>query len=295
MNMSEVRTEDVSFFGAAGASVSGRLYLPPAGQNHRIGIVMCHGFGGVKEGVLPGLATLLAGAGYTALTFDFRGFGGTGGQVGRLVPDEQVEDTVHALEYLAGSGRVDPEQVGLYGTSFGGGVAALAAAYSDRPKALAVSVPVTSGSGWLKSMTRYYEFRYLKAKAMAAIREKTATGTIAMVDRFDIMIPDPLSLERYTQKIPMAMETFYHVSHHEPIARAADIAVPTLMFGVKTDQLVPVSQTIDFYERLTVEKALDLSDYGTHWAVYDELLPVVSTKAIAWYDRHLRGVAHVDR
>ena len=81
--MSEVRTEDVSFFGAAGASVSGKLYLPPAGQNHRIGIVMCHGFGGVKEGVLPGLATLLAGAGYTALTFDFRGFGGTGGQVGR--------------------------------------------------------------------------------------------------------------------------------------------------------------------------------------------------------------------
>jgi alpha-beta hydrolase superfamily lysophospholipase len=116
-----------------------------------------------------------------------------------------------------------------------------------------------------------------------------------MVDRFDIMIPDPLSLERYTQKIPMAMETFYHVSHHEPIARAADIAVPTLMFGVKTDQLVPVSQTIDFYDRLTVEKALDLSDYGTHWAVYDELLPVVSAKAIAWYDRHLRGVAHVDR
>jgi alpha-beta hydrolase superfamily lysophospholipase len=174
----------------------------------------------VKEGVLPGLATLLAGAGYTALAFDFRGFGGTGGQVGRLVPDEQVEDTVHALEDLAGSGRVDPEQVGLYGTSFGGGVAALAAAYSDRPKALAVSVPVTSGGGWLKSMTRYYEFRDLKAKAMAAIREKTATGTIAMVDRFDIMIPDPLSLERYTQKIQMVMETFYHVSHHEPIARA---------------------------------------------------------------------------
>jgi hypothetical protein len=32
MNVSEVRTEDVSFFGAAGASVSGSMYLPPAGQ-----------------------------------------------------------------------------------------------------------------------------------------------------------------------------------------------------------------------------------------------------------------------
>src|ERR1700677_3337173 len=122
--MGWVRTEGVSFFGAAGASVSGRLYLPPAGQNHRIGIVMCHGFGGIKEGVLPGLATLLAEAGYTPLIFDFRGFGGTEGPVGRLVPDEQVEDTVHALEFLAQEGSVDPNRIGLYGTSFGGGIAA---------------------------------------------------------------------------------------------------------------------------------------------------------------------------
>jgi dipeptidyl aminopeptidase/acylaminoacyl peptidase len=288
--MSEVKTEDVSFHGAAGVEVAGKYYLPPEGQGHGTGVVMCHGFGGIKEGVLPGLAQLLAQAGYTALTFDFRGFGGTGGPVGRLVPDEQVEDTVHALEFIAGEGRVDPDRIGLYGTSFGGGIAAMAAAFSDRPKALAVSVPVTSGHGWLKSMTRYAEFRELKARAMKAIREKTLTGRMEMVDRFDIMIPDRLTLERYTQKIPMALETFYHVLHHEPIARATDIAVPTLMFGVETDQLVPVSQTTDFYDRLTVEKAIDLSDHGTHWAVYDELLPIVSKKAVGWFDRHLRNL-----
>jgi dipeptidyl aminopeptidase/acylaminoacyl peptidase len=287
--MSEVTTEDVSFFGGASVKVAGKLYLPPREKDHKTGLVMCHGFGGVKEGVLPGLANLLAAAGYTALTFDFRGFGGTGGPAGRLVPDEQVEDTVHALEFMAREGRVDPERIGLYGTSFGGGIAALAAAYSDRPKALAVSVPVTSGGGWLRSMTRYYEFRELKERAMAAIREKTVSGAMEMVDRFDIMIPDRLSLERYTQKIPMSMETFYHVLHHEPIEKAADISVPTLMFGVKTDQLVPVSQTTDFYDRLTIEKAIDLSEYGTHWAVYDDLLPIVSEKTTQWFDRYLRN------
>ena len=60
------------------------------------------------------------------------------------------------------------------------------------------------------------------------------------------------------------------------------------MFGVKTDQLVPVSQTTDFYDQLKVEKSIDLSEFGTHWAVYDELLPSVSSKAIAWFDRHLK-------
>jgi uncharacterized protein len=286
--MVDIKTQDLTFFSGPKAKVSARVYRPSPENDHHTGLVMCHGFGGIKEGVLPGLANLLAQAGYTPLTFDFRGFGGTEGPIGRLVPDEQVEDTVHALEFLAQEGSVDPDRIGLYGTSFGGGIAALAAAYSDRPKALAVSVPVTSGSGWLKSMTRYAEFRELKEKAMDAIRRKTVDGEMHMVDRFDIMIPDRLSLERYTQKIPMALETFYHVLHHEPIERAADIRVPTLMFGVKTDQLVPVTQTTDFYDRLTVEKGIDLSDFGTHWAVYDELLPTVSSKTIAWFDQHLK-------
>jgi dipeptidyl aminopeptidase/acylaminoacyl peptidase len=286
--MADIKTQDVFFFSGPKVKVAARVYRPAAEEDHQTGIVMCHGFGGIKESVLLGLATRLAEAGYTALTFDFRGFGGTEGPVGRLVPDEQVEDTVHALEFLAQEGSVDPNRIGLYGTSFGGGIAALAAAYSDRPKALAVSVPVTSGSGWLKSMTRYAEFRELKEKAMDAIRRKTVTGEMHMVDRFDIMIPDRLSLERYTQKIPMTLETFYHALHHEPIEKAKEIRVPTLMFGVKTDQLVPVSQTTDFYDQLKVEKGIDLSEFGTHWAVYDELLSNVSSNAIAWFDRHLK-------
>jgi len=290
--MGSVTIQDTSFTTGPGLTTSARFYRPSKDNDHRTGIVMCHGFGGIKEGVLPGLANLVAAAGYTVLTFDFRGFGGGAGPMGRLVPDEQVEDTVHALEYLAQEGSVDADRIGLYGTSFGGGVAALASVYSDRAKALAISVPVTSGYDWLRSMTRHYEFQELKDRAMKAIREKTATGQVEMVDRFDIMIPDGLSLERYTQKIPMTMETFYHVSHHEPIARAADISVPVLMFGVETDQLVPVHQTTRFYEALTTkEKKLNVSDFGTHWAVYDELLSLVSTETLAWFDTHLRGLA----
>ncbi len=239
-------------------------------------------------GVLPGLANLLAKAGYTAMTFDFRGFGASEGSKGRLVPDEQVEDTVTVLEWLSQEGSVDPDRIGLYGTSFGGGIAALAAVFSDRPKALAMSVPVTSGSDWLRSMTRYAEFLEMKEGALKAIREKAAGGKVDMGDRADIMIPDRLTAEVYTQKIPMAFETFYHVLHHEPIQRAAEIRVPTLMFGVETDVLVPAHQTKDFYDRLIVEKHLEMSPTGVHWSPYGDLLPLVSSKTIAWYDRLLK-------
>jgi dienelactone hydrolase len=97
--MADIKTQDISFFSGPKVKVAARVYRPVAEKDHHTGIVMCHGFAGIKEGVLPGLATLLAEAGYTPLTFDFRGFGGSEGPVGRLVPDEQVEDTVHALEF----------------------------------------------------------------------------------------------------------------------------------------------------------------------------------------------------
>jgi uncharacterized protein len=288
--MSAITTEDASFISGPGIKLSAKFYRPSAEANHRTAIVMCHGFGGIKEGVLPGLASALAEAGYTALTFDFRGFGASEGPKGRLVPDEQVEDTVTAMEFLSQEGSVDPARIGLYGTSFGGGIAALAAAFSDRPKALAMSVPVTSGSDWLRSMTRYAEYLELKERALGAMREKATTGKVDMGDRADIMIPDRLTAEIYTQKIPMAFETFYHVSHHEPIARAADIRIPTLMFGVESDVLVPVHQTRRFYDKLIVEKHLEISPTGVHWSPYNELLPLVSTKTIAWYDRLLNSI-----
>ena len=286
--MTDVVTQDLNFISGPGLKMSARIYRPAAERDHKTGVVMCHGFGGVKEGVLPGLANLLAKAGYTAMTFDFRGFGGSEGSKGRLVPDEQVEDTVTALEWLSHEGSVDPDRIGLYGTSFGGGIAALAAVFSNRPKALAMSVPVTSGSDWLRSMTRYAEFLEMKERALKAIREKAAEGKVDMGDRADIMIPDRLTAEVYTQKIPMAFETFYHVLHHEPIQRAAEIRVPTLMFGVETDVLVPVHQTKHFYDRLIVEKHLEMSPTGVHWSPYGDLLPLVSSKTIAWYDRLLK-------
>ncbi|MGI4815502.1 MAG: alpha/beta hydrolase [Janthinobacterium lividum] len=280
--------KEVEFFSGPGLRMSGHLYLPEASRNLHAGVVFCHGFGGVKEGVPVGLSKLLAAEGYTVMAFDYRGFGKSEGARSLLNPHEQVEDTVHALEYLATCvPDVDPERIGLYGTSFGGGVAAIAAARSPRPKALAMSVAVTSGSHWLRNINRWSEFEEIKTRSLAALARKVATGEIEIGERFEIMVPDATSKLRYTEKVPMAIESAYHVLQHEPIEFADKISVPVQMFGVADDSLVPYEQTPMFYERVRTEKALKVFERGNHWAVYDAALQSVATTTIDWFARHV--------
>jgi len=285
-----VRTEDFTFWSGPGIRMAGRVYLP-AGDDGRpgAGVVFCHGFGGVKEGTPVGLSALLAERGYRVLSFDYRGFGGSGGAPGRLVPAEQVEDAAHALEYLAQRADVDPRRIGIYGTSFGGGIALMASARSERVRACVVTVPVTSGSHWLQSITRWHEYHDLKRRAMEAIAKKTVTGQMEMVDRFDIMVPDPITRARYTEKVSLTLETVYHVLHHEPIAEAGRVRIPVLVIGVQDDRLAPVEQATMLYERLAGPKQLHLFTEGGHFSVYDELLAGVAERTIAWFDQHLAG------
>jgi dipeptidyl aminopeptidase/acylaminoacyl peptidase len=199
-----------------------------------------------------------------------------------------VEDAVHALEYLAHRPEVDGCRIGIYGTSFGGGVAVLAALRSGRPRAAAVTVPVTSGDRWLRSIMRWHDYVRLKERAMEAIAKKAATGEFQMVDRFEIMVPDPITSARYPDKVLITLETMYHVINHDPLAEAHRMRTPTLVMGVQGDLLSPVEQATELYERLAGPKELHLFETGTHFSVYDELLPAVASRAVAWFDCHVR-------
>jgi hypothetical protein len=280
-------TKSITFFSGPGLRLAGTVYLPDPDVDLRAGVLFCHGFGTLKEGVPPGLSAYLAHAGYTVLAFDYRGFGGSEGPRGLLSPAEQVEDIVHALEFLAQYPGVDPTRIGLYGTSFGGGVAAIAATRSRRPKALILSVPVVSGSRWLKSLTRFYEFVELEARGYQAIARKALSGDIELVDRFEIMIPNPLALSVYPDKVPMSLETVYHLLHHEPIRIAGDLRMPVLMLCVRDDTLTPFDQMESFFEKLTVPKRLRTFEHGNHWVVYNEALPQVAEETIGWFAQHI--------
>lgn len=52
----------------------------------RSGIVLCHGYTGVRNLYLPAIARVLTDAGYAVLTFDYKGWGDSEGPLNRLAP-----------------------------------------------------------------------------------------------------------------------------------------------------------------------------------------------------------------
>ncbi len=139
--------------------LEGDLYLPSdlkAGER-RPGIVLCHGFTGLRELILSDYAKVFADAGFVAFTFDYRGFGGSEGEKWRLIPLEQIDDIRNALSFFEAQPQVDPERIGLWGTSFGGANAPYAAAVDSRVKAVVGQVGFGDGERFMLDVRSYGE------------------------------------------------------------------------------------------------------------------------------------------
>ena len=67
-------------------------------------------------------AEKFAEAGLTAITFDYRNFGFSGGRLRQYINvPNQMEDWHHVLGYARGLPNIDPDRIVLWSTSFGGG------------------------------------------------------------------------------------------------------------------------------------------------------------------------------
>ncbi|MGC2559434.1 MAG: hypothetical protein WA389_11435, partial [Terriglobales bacterium] len=76
----------VNFFSEE-TRMEGDLFLPSdlKANERRPGVVLCHGFTGVRSLILGDYAKIFAEAGFVALTFDYRGYGGSEGIRRRLI------------------------------------------------------------------------------------------------------------------------------------------------------------------------------------------------------------------
>jgi len=79
-------------FYSEGFKLDGDLFLPDdlRSGERRGGIVLAHGYTGVKDLYLPDNARVLNEAGYVVLTFDYKGWGKSEGPRSRLAPMGRV-------------------------------------------------------------------------------------------------------------------------------------------------------------------------------------------------------------
>src|SRR5579863_2256300 len=122
-------------FRSAGLRLHGVLSVPDGVKpgEKRAAFLVLHGFGSNSESptcITP--ARVLNEFGYVTLRFDMRGCGKSEGEFGRIICLDQVEDTGSALNFLAQHGSVDPDRIGVIGSSFGGAVAVYAGGINPR-------------------------------------------------------------------------------------------------------------------------------------------------------------------
>jgi alpha-beta hydrolase superfamily lysophospholipase len=114
---------------------------------------MANGFSLTRDDGLPAFAERFADAGITALTFDFRHLGGSGGEPRQLIDaSRQQADFRAAVSFARGLEGVDPDAIAVWGFSLGGGHAIYMAAGDQKIAAAVALCPMTDVIAFVRKM-----------------------------------------------------------------------------------------------------------------------------------------------
>jgi uncharacterized protein len=249
-----VAESSVSFTSAV--DLAGVVSVPDgvADGERRPAFIVLHGFGSHKGAAnVLGPCKLLNDRGYVTLRFDMRGCGDSGGEPGRVICLDQVEDTRAAISFLAGHPAVDPDRIALLGSSFGAAVAVYTAGVDERAAA------VVSSGGWGDG-ERKFRGQHPTPEAWARFtglleegrRLKADTGETLMMDRYDIVpIPDRLRghvLERSVQTFPVdTAQSMFDFRAETVIGAIAPR--PVLLLHSSRDSVTPTEQSIAMFQK----------------------------------------------
>ena len=140
-----VQRQNVEFAAEDDVILRGWLFVPDGPGPHPA-ITMAHGFAGVKEHGLERFAQVFAAAGFVVLVHDHRGFGASDGSPRYDIdPWVQIADWRRAISFLESQPFVDPDRIGLWGSSYAGGHAIVLGATDRRLRAVVAQVPTISG------------------------------------------------------------------------------------------------------------------------------------------------------
>jgi fermentation-respiration switch protein FrsA (DUF1100 family) len=209
------------------------------------------------------MATYLAGLGYGVLSFDFRGYGQSGGERGNVLPDEQVSDIRNAVTWLAARPEIDPGRMGVIGSSLGGSIAIVASAQDERIKACVAGCPFGRGDAALRN--QYNTEEKFQAFLKKVEKKKRTNGRLG---RFEIVfIPEnirshlptgtPMEFTATTVYGFLALNTLDVVAQIEPR--------PLFIIHAADDHVVPVDSAHALKARAGAHCDVEIIPAGDHF------------------------------
>ena len=276
-----------------GTRLSGDLWYPKglkAGDNLPA-IIFCHGWGGTRSHLNQSYAPVFAKSGYVVLTFDYRGWEDSDSRlvvrdampapdkngmvtvraqaIRELVdPFDQTEDIVNCIDFISGEPGVDPERIGLWGTSFGGGHVVYVAARDKRIKCIVSQVPSMDGS-WAAVWPDGNAYRRAIQRARGEI--------------------DPVP--QGVNKIGRLRGTAYlsRIAEYRPVEFADRLKIPILIIVAEREELMDNKNHGEKVFNIVKDNVTAKYEVfpGTHFEIYGKGRMQAIKLAIAWYDKHL--------
>jgi len=237
-------------------------------------VIMAHGFGAVKESLIPYAEKFAHDFG--VLLFDYRFFGESEGWPRQLIDIKlQLEDWKNAIEFARSLGY---EKIALWGTSFSGGHVLTLASEMD-VNAVVSQVPFVDGL----AVARAAGIKNVLRLTLSGIVDKILSlgGRVNYVPIFgpegSFAFMSSREAEKYSYLIPEGVEWFNAVParialsivRYRPITKVGLIECPVLYVVAERDGITPAKAILKAAEMTKNSEVIKVD--GNHFDVYLDL------------------------
>ena len=264
---------------------------------------MAHCFPALKEMGLNRYAEVFAATGFGVLAYANRNLGSSDGEPrDEIDPAAQMRDYRHAVTYAQSRTDVDNERIGIWGTSYTGGLVIFAAATDRRVKCVVSQVPeIHAGENIQRSNT---------AESMHARLQLIDEERASLYARH---LPRTVSVCSYDPNQPATSPgnrtyEFFHTFDHEGdflwpnriTVRSLELRIeydalayvepviptPLLIIVAGDDEITPTYLAMTAYDRTLETKNLHIVS-GDHYRPYIEAFGESSSVSRDWFIANL--------